>query len=235
MAAAPWALPFHDQARIRVTTQPVVVVLAAGSGSRFGGAAGRSGHKLAQPFAATTVLGSTLAAVRQSGLPRVVVTTPALLGVVAPHVDECDIVLLAVDAATGLPLANGMGHSIAAGVMARAQAAGWLVLPADMPLVQAASLGAVAEALHEHTVAQAQYRGQRGHPVGFRAELYAELTALSGDEGARRLVQRHAGQGVEVGDGGVLLDLDTSDDLAALRELHAGHRAAIEEAVRRRR
>ncbi|MBA3597819.1 MAG: nucleotidyltransferase family protein [Methylibium sp.] len=207
--------------------QPVVVVLAAGSGSRFAAHAPTAGHKLAQTFASTTVLGRTLTAVRQSGLPFVVVTIPALLSIVSAEAAARDIVLL-VEGDTDAPLSWGMGHSIAAGVSSRPQAPGWLVLPGDMPLVQSASLRAVAAALGEHPIAHAQYRGQRGHPVGFRAELYAELAALRGDEGARGVVARHAARGVEVDDAGVRLDLDTADDLAVLHALHARNSGALE-------
>jgi molybdenum cofactor cytidylyltransferase len=78
---------------------------------------------------------------------------------------------------------------------------------------------AVAEALEHHPVAYAQYRGRRGHPVGFAAELYSELVMLSGDEGARRLVARYPAIGVDVDDPGALLDLDTVADLEAMRTI----------------
>jgi molybdenum cofactor cytidylyltransferase len=39
---------------------------------------------------------------------------------------------------------------------------------------------------------------------------------LSGDEGARRLVARYPSHGIELDDAGVLADVDTNDDLAAL-------------------
>jgi molybdenum cofactor cytidylyltransferase len=112
-----------------------------------------------------------------------------------------------------------MGYSISAGVNARPNASGWLVLPGDMPLVQPATLQAVARALAQHAVAYAQYKGRRGHPVGFSAELYSELATLSGDEGARRLIARYPAYGVEVDDAGVLLDVDTLDDLASVRKV----------------
>ena len=47
---------------------PTVIVLASGRGERFR-AAGGSGHKLEAPLGTGTVLGTTLAAVRASGLP----------------------------------------------------------------------------------------------------------------------------------------------------------------------
>ena len=187
---------------------PVVVVLAAGKGSRFNGA----GHKLSEAVGALTVLGKTLASVIESELPLVVVTTEALAAEAARHVATRDLVVLSeADAA------RGMGHSIVAGVSARADAPGWLILPGDMPLVRPSTLKAVARALLEHPVVHAQHRGRRGHPVGFGAELYSELIALSGDEGARRLLARYPAQPVEIDDPGVLMDIDTTADLAVAR------------------
>jgi molybdenum cofactor cytidylyltransferase len=53
--------------------------------------------------------------------------------------------------------------------------------------------------------------------VGFSSELYSELIALQGDEGARRLLMRYAAQAVAVEDPGVLVDIDTESDLERVR------------------
>jgi molybdenum cofactor cytidylyltransferase len=111
-----------------------------------------------------------------------------------------------------------MGYSIAMGVAARADAAGWIILPGDMPLVRPATLIAVARALTQHAVVCAHYKGRRGHPVGFAAELYSELALLRGDEGARRIVARYPALSLELDDPGVLVDVDTESDLERLRE-----------------
>ena len=196
--------------------RPAVIVLAAGRGSRFGG----TGHKLAQGLANSTVLGTTLRQAVASQLPVVVVTTEVLVALASRYVASRDVVVLPpADGATDAPL--GMGYSIAAGVAARAHAPGWLVLPGDMPLVQPATLQAVARHLADHPVAYAQHRGRRGHPVGFAAELYSELMVLSGDEGARRLLARYPAMPVEVDDPGVLVDVDTEADLQDLRDIAA--------------
>jgi molybdenum cofactor cytidylyltransferase len=189
-------------------SRPTVVVLAAGKGSRFKG----STHKLEQPLGDLSVLGRTLRNAIESHLPVVVVTTQALAHHAARMVAARDVVVVPQALAD-----LGMGHSIAAGVAARADSPGWLLLPGDMPLVRPATLLAVAAALEQHPVAYAQYQGRRGHPVGFAAELYSELMMLSGDEGARRIVARYPAQGVDVDDPGALLDLDTEADLAAIR------------------
>lgn len=191
---------------------PVVVLLAAGRGSRFRGPA----HKLTQPLGATSVLDTTLRHALASQLPIVVVTTAGMVGIAQRIVATRDIVVLPEVGTSGSePL--GMGYSIACGVSARPNAAGWLILPGDMPMVLPSTLQAVARELAHHPVAYAQHRGQRGHPVGFSAELYSELVALVGDEGARRLVARYPAHGVEVSDPGVLVDIDTEADLERLR------------------
>jgi len=190
--------------------RPTIIVLAAGKGSRFRG----ERHKLEQDIGSGSVLASTLKNVIASGLPFIVVTTAPLEPAVRRLVAARDVLVLP-EADGGAVL--GMGYSIANGVCARSEAPGWLILPADMPLVQAETLRAVGEALEHHPVAYAQHRGRRGHPVAFAAELYSELATLSGDEGARRLTARYPAQGVEVDDAGVLLDVDTLEDLTALR------------------
>lgn len=189
---------------------PSVVVLAAGKGSRFQGSA----HKLKQRLGASDVLGTTLHNAIESHLPVVVVTTAALAADVARLIASRDIVVLPQQDSD-----FGMGHSIALGVVARAEAPGWLILPADMPLVRPSTLQAVAAALAHHPVAYAQHQGRRGHPVGFAAELYSELMLLSGDTGASRIVARYPALGVDVDDPGVLLDVDTEADLERVRAL----------------
>ncbi|MEP7282145.1 MAG: nucleotidyltransferase family protein [Rubrivivax sp.] len=190
-------------------SRPTIVVLAAGQGRRFGGAE----PKLVQTLGAGTVLGNTLRHAFETGWPVAVVTTAALAPTVQAWIATRDLVVLTAEEA-----ARGMGHSIAAGVAAHADADGWLVLPGDMPLLRPESMLAVGRALDEHPVAYAQHLGRRGHPVGFSAELFSELIELSGDEGARRLLARYPAFGVDVDDAGVLFDVDTAEDLALARE-----------------
>ena len=191
----------------RMRFRPTIVVLAAGRGSRFGGAV----HKLAQALGPSTVLGCTLRHAIETQLPVLVVTTAALAPLVGRQVAARDILVLSDGEA-----ARGMGYSIAAGVAERSGAPGWLVLPADMPLVRPGSMLAVATALEQHAVVFAQHKGRRGHPVGFSAELYSELSVLDTDDGARRVVARYPAHGEELDDPGVLLDVDTPQDLVAL-------------------
>ncbi len=191
--------------------QPTLIVLGAGRGSRFRG----GGHKLARRLHGSPVFGLTIGRALASGLPIKVVTTEPLLPLVLPQVARRDVIVLP-DAQSEARL--GMGYSIAAGVRASMDAPGWLVLPADMPLVAVDTIHRISQELRRHAVAYPQYLGRRGHPVGFSAELVSELVALTGDEGARRLVARYPAQAVDVDDSGVLQDFDTEEDFLRLEQ-----------------
>ena len=177
---------------------PTVIVLAAGRSARFRAASGGQ-DKLQALLGTLSVREHAIAAVQASGLPFHVVEAAH-----TAHIDQ-----------------PGMGDSIATGVRACSQAAGWLILPADLPLIQPATLRAVAHALTDHTVVQAVYQGQRGHPVGFAATCGPALMALTGDQGARAVLQAHAPYALPVHDAGCIHDVDTPEALEAARRLLA--------------
>lgn len=179
--------------------QPCVLVLAAGRGERFL-ASGGSSHKLQAMLGLQTVLQTTLAAVQASGLPWHLEY--------GPH--------------------PGMGDSIAAAVKATAGANGWLVLPADLPLIQASTLQQLALQLaqlesRELRVIQPFYQGQKGHPVAFSRAAAQELAELSGDLGAASIV-RNAAENQRLrrwdcDDIGCVLDVDTVQALEEARRI----------------
>lgn len=184
------------------------ILLAAGAASRFGGG------KLLHPLADGTPIG--VAALRNLAqvLPRTVV-------VVRPGDDDL-AARLAREGAQVIECAkavDGMGYSLAAAVDADAQGGGWVVALGDMPRVDPRSIEAVAGALTAGArIAVPVYHGRRGHPVGFAASCREALLALHGDAGARSLLQGYAAEvvNVEVDDPGILLDVDTREDLANL-------------------
>lgn len=182
------------------------VLLAAGSGARFGG------HKLLAPLPDGTAVAVAAARHLIDALPdSVVVLRPG------------DETLAALLAAEGLrivvnPNANsGMGTSLACGVAAIG-ADGWIIALADMPAIRSATIQAVAEALAAGApLAAPVYQGQRGHPIGFARRFQAALTALTGDRGGRDILAQHAEEVrlIETDDPGVLVDIDHAADIVA--------------------
>lgn len=180
------------------------ILLAAGSSRRFGS------NKLLAPLADGTPL--AVAAAR-----RLVAAVPDAIAVLRPG----DVALAAALAAPDLRIVEcaqaeyGMGHSLAAGVVA-ADADAWLIALADMPAIKDSTFAALVARLAAGAVLVAPFhRGQRGHPVGFAAEFGPALSALRGDAGARDLIARHESSltRLEVDDPGILLDVDTPADL----------------------
>jgi molybdenum cofactor cytidylyltransferase len=182
------------------------LVLAAGRGSRFGGA------KLAADLGGEAVIARTLAAVRATGLPAMVVTG-----------GHAEAVRAAVgDAATvhAPEFETGLSASLRAGL--GAAPAEWdavLVCLGDMPWVRPETLGSLAAALGSADAAYPVHGGRRGNPAGFRRSLWPRLMALEGDRGAGGLLKRVGAAAVVVDDPGVLRDVDVPGDLKGSDDL----------------
>lgn len=186
--------------------RPVVLVLGCSARSaRVAGAGDGAGDG---------VLAQAIACARASALPLLAVVGASLMPLALAHLPVRDVL--------PLPDGCGLGAAIAAGVAARVDAPGWVILPATRPLAQPATLAAVARALAQHPVAYAQHQGRPGRPVGFAAELYSELVQLDGNDGARRLLARYPSVGVDVDDPGTLPEPGMADGLTLLRAVAAG-------------
>ncbi len=110
--------------------------------------------------------------------------------------------------------ANGMGHSLADGVAALAaqsKADAVAILLGDMPWIQPATLAQLIAMAGTECIVVPTYKGEPGHPVIFGRRFWHELMALSGDSGAKVVLQAHAQAvlRVEVSDAGILRDVDT--------------------------
>jgi molybdenum cofactor cytidylyltransferase len=190
----------------------VGILLAAGAGARFGGA------KLLSPLPATshgvtagTPLGAAAAMHMVAALNEVIaVVRPG--DTVLAHSLECTGARIVVCERA----AEGMGVSLACGVLASFDAGGWIIALGDMPWIAPPTIVAVADAIKAGAeLAAPSYRGQRGHPVGFARAYGALLSSLTGDEGARTVVAAHqsALQLVDVDDPGAIRDVDLPHDL----------------------
>jgi len=183
------------------------ILLAAGRSTRFGG------NKLLHPLADGTPL--ALAAAR-----NLAAALPGALAVV----NGTDVELMCLLQDAGLKVSvcpraqEGMGASLAWGVMQTREADGWLIALADMPFIAAQTLRAVAGGVREPlAIVAPAHGGRRGHPVAFGRGHGAALAGLSGDTGARALLQAQQSRLVLLScdDPGVLRDIDLPEHLAA--------------------
>ena len=190
------------------------IVLAAGAGSRFGGA------KLTAPWRGGVLIDGALAAAFAAPARSVTLVTGA-----DPRVREASRAFAATLGQTSrLRLvhaqdhAEGMAATLRAGIVALpADTAGAFVFLGDMPLIPPAILPRLAAALARGARAAAPvFDGRRGHPVLFGRGLFAALMALIGDQGARSVLQdlEHGSVAlIEAADSGVLFDVDVVGDL----------------------
>jgi molybdenum cofactor cytidylyltransferase len=186
----------------------VGVLLAAGTGTRFGG------RKLLHPLPDGIPVG--LAALRnlRAALRQAVV-------VVRPGDDELREML----AQEGVPIVEcakaglGMGHSLASGIAEVSDADGWVIALGDMPRIRPATILGVAQALEQgESIVVPMFTGVRGHPVGISRRFRDELLGLTGDSGARGILKANTSlvRELEVDDPAILLDVDSRTDLERL-------------------
>jgi molybdenum cofactor cytidylyltransferase len=83
-----------------------------------------------------------------------------------------------------------------------------------MPYLRPGTIRALLDALRNGAdIAAPMHDGRRGNPVAFSRIHLPDLLQLSGDVGARRLLQHYPVQLVEVDDPGIHLDIDRPQDL----------------------
>ena len=100
---------------------------------------------------------------------------------------------------------------------------GVIVCLGDMPLVAGRDLDRLIAAfnpLEGRAIVVPTRRGKRGNPVLWASRFLPEMAELAGDVGAKHLIGEHADLvcEVEMDSDGVLVDVDTPDALAALRD-----------------
>ena len=190
---------------------PVGILLAAGRGRRFDPQGLR--NKLLQPLAGPDPVVVASARTLLAAVSRVVAVVPPGDGGVGETLAAlgCDVTVCPdADSGMAASLTHAIRHSL--GMAPRPQA--WLVALGDMPFVEVSTVRSLAAALAAGAgIAAPVMDGRRGNPVGFGALHLDALLALSGDEGARRLLRTCLVTEVPVRDPGIFRDIDTPDDL----------------------
>ena len=113
---------------------------------------------------------------------------------------------------------EGMGASIRVGVSTALdrypKTDGLLLMVCDQPFIHARHLRQLWETQVEtqKEIVTSEYAGIRGTPALYHAKLFEELKALSGDKGARPILERHQKGIAAVPFASGLTDIDTEAD-----------------------
>ena len=187
-----------------------VIILAAGTGSRFRQVAGPDKDKLladctGRDGAVRSVIEQVLVNLPATLEKRVLVTSPDRPQAIRmAQAYGCEFVELD---------SPGLGDSIAAGVQACAELDGWLMVLGDMPFILPSSIERVVAGIREDGISVPVLAGEYGHPVGFGREFGPKLMALTGDRGAKVLFAGARVVEVAVDDPGVTWDIDVPEAL----------------------
>jgi molybdenum cofactor cytidylyltransferase len=191
--------------------QVAAIVLAAGKGTRMGGA------KMTAMLGGKPLVRYPHEAVAASG-------AAPLITVVGHDADRVGTALSGIDThvVENPDYAKGMATSLKVGIAAVPDtAAGALILLGDMPHVTPAIINRLIAAFADKPLAKAvvpMVGGQRGNPILIGRNLFDAVMKLEGDMGARKLLDG-AGDGVvevAIDDAAVLTDVDTPEALAKL-------------------
>jgi molybdenum cofactor cytidylyltransferase len=147
------------------------------------------------------------------------------LSAAIPHIEIAtrkEVAPLIEDFATNIRVFNdaekGMGSTLAYGIQYFKGFDGCLVCLADMPFIEPRTYAHLAGKLRRDNIIIPTFDDKPGNPVGFGVNFLPELSALSGNQGGRTLMEKHAKNviRVPVDDPAILYDIDTQEDLAQL-------------------
>jgi molybdenum cofactor cytidylyltransferase len=189
------------------------IVLAAGSSSRFG-----ARNKLIEEIDGAPMVVRVAALALASGASPVIAVT----GFEAQRV-AAPLRALGVRIVHNPLFGEGLSASLRAGLGAvPADCDGALVLLGDMPRVELSVVEALLSAFAAHgpdAICVPARNGRRGNPLLWGRSHFPEMEALTGDRGAKQLLDRHAGNivEVEVATDTIFEDFDLASDLGRRR------------------
>lgn len=111
----------------------------------------------------------------------------------------------------------GVGHSLSHGISCSTSATHWIVALGDMPFLKDQTLSMLKNYLVKHNQITVPVFGTKmGHPVGFPMRYKPKLLELSGDRGAKDILDANRAETFFFmsSDSGTIKDIDFKSDLA---------------------
>lgn len=202
----------REDAEVQKAPIIAAIILAAGKSTRMGR------NKMLADFRGKPLVRVTAETILRSAASPVLVVTGNQADQVGAALDGLDVAI-----ADNPDYAQGLSTSLRMGLAALPpDVAGAVVCLGDMPLVEPAVIDRLIAAFNPtegRLICAPTYDGKLGNPVLWGREFFAEISALTGDRGARSLLDAHGEQLVEipVADEAILTDIDTPDVLERLR------------------
>jgi molybdenum cofactor cytidylyltransferase len=188
-----------------------IVILAAGGASRMGE------PKLLLPFRGTTLLGNAIDAAKDSGIENIVLVSGRWHESIEKIAAEKEIVSVKNE-----NWKNGISSSIQKGLSYALSkwpgTDGVLYMVADQPFVTGKLLAEIRDVQKSSGLpaVASGYSDSVGTPAIFHQLLFEEIQHLSGDHGARKILQNHKDQIGVVPFMAGETDIDTPAEYAAL-------------------
>jgi molybdenum cofactor cytidylyltransferase len=183
------------------------LVLAAGGSKRLGQA------KQLLPYDDGRLLGHVLQTARECDFHQLLCVLGADADTIRGRIDFAGVQVV-VNPAFGV----GCSSSIAAALDAvDRRSEGLVLMLGDQPGVGADTVATLLTGRGDAPLAACGYENGRGHPLAFARIMFGELADLHGDRGVWKLLDRHAGDVIDVPVGGrVPQDVDTWEDYRAV-------------------
>ncbi len=155
---------------------------------------------------------------RQAGIDEVIVVAGYRRELIIPVIEGAG-----ARAAINDRYEEGMFSSVIAGISAMEQGPqAFIVLPADIALVRAATIRSLVRSFMEgkNRILAPSFRGRKGHPPLISTELQGAIIEFTGENGLKGALEKLESETVkvEVPDGNILFDIDNPADYGELKQ-----------------
>lgn len=180
------------------------IILAAGAGSRFGGA--KLEYRLPS---GQTILQQTITKYLDA-FEQVLIVIKERDQNLREQVEIPRVNIVETQYAH-----QGMSQSLRVGVRESTSAAACMIALGDMPYIKVSTIQSLIQQASEAKIVQPISGARAGNPVIFGSNYYSEILSLQGDKGAKQLLSKHAEHllEIEVNDPGIHHDIDRIDDV----------------------
>jgi len=189
-----------------------IIILAAGNSSRLGR------PKQLLPYKGKTLITHITSEALQTSLDPIVVVTGAFAGEVQDELKNVRGITIAYNQYWNTGMASGIVTGLSKTLSLQPDIAALILAVCDQPFINAGLFQQLIVKKDEsrNGIVACAYSDTIGTPVLFARRYFEELSQLSGNEGAKKLLQRHKEDLATVVFPGGNIDIDTEEDYQKL-------------------